>query len=102
MSHTTTQPGICRICSAHCGVLATVTDGRLTKVTGDPDNPMFKGYTCVKGRTLPEIHNNPLRLLHSQKRLQQLLVMLSKLAFSTPLLAQMLVGLAILTSNPTS
>jgi anaerobic selenocysteine-containing dehydrogenase len=48
--------------------LATVTDGKLTKVTGDPDNPMFKGYTCIKGRALPEIHNNPLRLLHSQKR----------------------------------
>ncbi|OBI82474.1 molybdopterin-dependent oxidoreductase [Mycobacterium sp. E740] len=63
-----TTPGICRICSAHCGVLATVTDGRLTKVTGDPDNPMFKGYSCAKGRALPEIHNNPHRLLHSQKR----------------------------------
>ena len=49
-------------------MLATVTDGRLTKVTGDPDNPMFKGYTCPKGRALPEIHNNPQRLLHSQKR----------------------------------
>ena len=63
-----TQPSICRICSAHCGVLATVTDGKLTKVTGDPDNPMFKGYTCAKGRALPEIHNNPRRLLHSQTR----------------------------------
>lgn len=68
MPQTTTQPGICRICSAHCGVLATVTDGRLTKVTGDPDNPMFRGYTCIKGRALPEIHNNPDRLLHSRKR----------------------------------
>lgn len=68
MPQTTTRPGICRICSAHCGVLATVTDGKLTKVTGDPDNPMFKGYTCNKGRALPEIHNNPRRLLHSQKR----------------------------------
>jgi anaerobic selenocysteine-containing dehydrogenase len=63
-----TSPGICRICSAHCGVLATVVDGKLTKVSGDPDNPMFKGYTCAKGRALPEIHNNPARLLHSQKR----------------------------------
>lgn len=68
MPSTTTRPGICRICSAHCGVLATVTDGRLTKVTGDPDNPMFKGYSCAKGRALPEIHNNPARLLHSRKR----------------------------------
>ena len=64
----TTTPGICRICSAHCGVLATVVDGRLVKVTGDPDNPMFKGYTCIKGRSLPEIHNNPQRLLQSRKR----------------------------------
>jgi anaerobic selenocysteine-containing dehydrogenase len=68
MAQTTTRPGICRICSAHCGVLATVSDGKLIKVTGDPDNPMFKGYTCNKGRALPEIHNSPQRLLHSQKR----------------------------------
>lgn len=68
MPQGTTHPGICRICSAHCGVIATVTDGRLTKVTGDPDNPMFKGYTCAKGRALPAIHNNPERLLTSQKR----------------------------------
>jgi anaerobic selenocysteine-containing dehydrogenase len=65
---TRTQPGICRICSAHCGVIATVTDGKLTKVTGDPDNPMFQGYSCAKGRALPDIHNNPHRLLHSQRR----------------------------------
>jgi anaerobic selenocysteine-containing dehydrogenase len=29
---------------------------------------MFKGYTCAKGRALPAIHNNPERLLSSQKR----------------------------------
>ena len=68
MPESTTHPAICRICSAHCGVIATVTGGRLTKVTGDPDNPMFKGYTCAKGRALPAIHNNPARLLSSQKR----------------------------------
>src|SRR5215212_9086053 len=68
MPQTSTHPAICRICSAHCGVIATVTDGRLTKVTGDPDNPMFKGYTCAKGRALPAIHNNPERLLSSRKR----------------------------------
>lgn len=65
---TTTHTGICRICSAHCGVIATVTDGRLSKVTGDPENPMFQGYSCAKGRALPEIHNNPQRLLRSRKR----------------------------------
>src|SRR5437899_5403274 len=63
-----TVPTICRLCPAHCGVLATVTDGRLTEVRGDPDNPLFKGYTCPKGRALPELHNDPQRLLHTQKR----------------------------------
>lgn len=60
---------ICRLCIAHCGIVATVEDGRLSKVEGDPDNPLFKGYTCPKGRALPEFHNNPARLLHSQKKL---------------------------------
>lgn len=61
-------PTICRLCPAHCGVLATVENGRVIAVTGDPDNPEFKGYTCPKGRALPELHNDPKRLLHSQKR----------------------------------
>jgi len=49
-------------------VLATVVDGRLIEVRGDPDNPVFKGYTCPKGRALPELHNDPDRLLHTKKR----------------------------------
>ncbi|MBW2421086.1 MAG: molybdopterin-dependent oxidoreductase [Deltaproteobacteria bacterium] len=63
-----THPSICRFCPAHCGVLVTVEDGAVTKVTGDPDNPLYLGYSCPKGRALPEQHANPLRLLHSQKR----------------------------------
>jgi anaerobic selenocysteine-containing dehydrogenase len=49
-------------------LLATVEDGRLAAVKGDPDNPLYKGYSCPTGRALPEMHNNPARLLHSQKR----------------------------------
>ncbi len=63
-----TRPTLCRLCVAHCGVLATVEEGRLVKVEGDPDNPMFKGYSCPKGRALPEMHNSPHRLLRSQKK----------------------------------
>ena len=37
-SKTRKVPTLCRICLAHCGVLATITDGKLTKVEGDPDN----------------------------------------------------------------
>ena len=65
-------PTVCRLCIAHCGVLATVEDDngrrKVTQVTGDPDNPLFKGYTCPKGRALPELHNHEGRLLRSMKR----------------------------------
>jgi anaerobic selenocysteine-containing dehydrogenase len=67
-AHSVTLPTICRLCPAHCGVLAVVSNGRLTEVKGDPDNPLFKGYTCPKGRALPELHNSADRLHHSQKR----------------------------------
>ena len=65
-------PTLCRLCIAHCGVLATVEDDdgrrKVTDVSGDPDNPLFKGYTCPKGRALPELHNHPGRLLRSLRR----------------------------------
>jgi anaerobic selenocysteine-containing dehydrogenase len=62
------QPSICRICSAHCPILVEVEEGRAVKVTGDPSNDLYHGYTCPKGRALPEMHANPARLLHSLRR----------------------------------
>ena len=59
----------CRFCHAFCGIKVTVEDGKVAKVIGDVDNPMYRGFTCVKGRALPEQHNHPDRLLHSMKRM---------------------------------
>ncbi len=59
----------CRFCHANCAMLVTIDDGRVTKVAGDPDDPVFGGYTCIKGRQLPEAHHGPQRLTVSQKRL---------------------------------
>ncbi len=64
-----THPSICRFCHANCGILVDVEDGRPVRVTGDPENPAYLGFTCAKGRRLPEQHAHPDRLLHSQKRL---------------------------------
>lgn len=65
-------PTVCRLCIAHCGVLAHIEDDngrrKVTKVTGDLDNPVFKGYSCPKGRALDDLHNHAGRLLHSQRR----------------------------------
>ena len=62
------QPSICRLCLAHCGILAEIENGELTRVTGDPANPLFQGYTCPRARALPEQHKHPDRLLTSVKR----------------------------------
>jgi anaerobic selenocysteine-containing dehydrogenase len=58
---------ICRFCHALCDMLVAVEDGRVTRVVGSKDNPMFFGYTCKKGRSLPEQHYSPARLLHCGK-----------------------------------
>jgi len=64
----TTRPSICRFCHANCGILVELEDGRPVRVTGDRANPAYHGFTCAKGRQLPEQHAHPERLLHSQKR----------------------------------
>src|SRR5579871_1932859 len=65
-----TKVSFCRTCHNGCGVLVEVDDeGRVASMTGDRDNPLYKGYTCVKGRATPELINRPDRLLHSVKRM---------------------------------
>src|SRR4051794_4262584 len=65
---TETKLSFCRFCHAFCGIKVTVTEGRVTKVIGDVDNPMYEGFSCVKGRALPEQHNHPERIVHPQLR----------------------------------
>ena len=43
-------------------------DGRPIRVVGDRRAPLYGGYTCPKGRALPEQHTHPQRLLSSQRR----------------------------------
>ncbi|MET0988181.1 MAG: molybdopterin-dependent oxidoreductase [Steroidobacteraceae bacterium] len=68
MSGSEVLPSICRNCGAFCPILVTVEDGRAIKVVGDPAVAEYEGYTCPKGRALPDQHNDPQRLLHSLER----------------------------------
>ena len=43
-------------------MIATVEDGRIVKVVGDPANPESRGYSCAKGRAIPELHHRADRL----------------------------------------
>jgi anaerobic selenocysteine-containing dehydrogenase len=43
-------------------------DGKLVKVTGDPDSPTSRGFLCVKGKSAPELLYHPDRLKYPLKR----------------------------------
>src|ERR1700761_3760420 len=62
------KPSTCRVCSAYCPVMVTLRDGGVVRVDGNPDAPLYGGFTCPKGRALPSLHNNPNRLLNALKR----------------------------------
>ena len=52
-----------------CGILAHVESGKITKIEGDPDSPISKGYICAKGLAQIERLNHPDRLLYPMKRM---------------------------------
>ncbi|HET9629676.1 MAG TPA: molybdopterin-dependent oxidoreductase, partial [Novosphingobium sp.] len=62
------RPSFCRNCLAFCPIIVTLEDGRVTKVVGDPEAEGYEGYSCPKGRALPDQLYDPARLLTSVKR----------------------------------
>src|SRR4029079_17479208 len=52
----------CRICPVLCGLVVQTQGEQVLQVRGDPDHPITHGYTCPKGRALPEFHHHPQRL----------------------------------------
>ena len=63
------KQSICRSCPALCPVNVTLENGAVTKVEGNPDAPLYKGFVCPKGRALEAAHNDADRLTHHLKRL---------------------------------
>ena len=63
-----TTKSYCRFCHAYCAIEVDVDGNRVMAVRGDASNPVYGGYTCIKGRQLPEQHGHPERLRRSLKR----------------------------------
>jgi len=59
----------CRMCHGVCGVLVHIKDGRVVKITGDPDCPISNGYTCAKGRASVDLLYHPDHLKYPMKRI---------------------------------
>jgi len=58
----------CRICEPLCGMVATVEDGRITKLRPDPAHPLSRGYACPKGIAMADVQNDPDRIVHPLRR----------------------------------
>lgn len=55
-------------CPDTCGLHVTLTDGKVTAVTGDPEHPVTKGAICNKVRQLEGRVHHPERLLSPMRR----------------------------------
>ncbi len=58
----------CRICEPQCGLVATVEDGRLIGVRGDPEHVNSEGFLCTKAAGAIEVAYDPDRVTRPMKR----------------------------------
>lgn len=63
------KKAICFGCWLNAGVLATVQDGKVVKLEGDPDNPLNRGWLCERARAFIEHLYHPDRLNYPMKRM---------------------------------
>jgi len=61
-------PGGCNICFNCCPVKYHLKDGKLVRVTGNEDDPQWKGKICPKSQFLLQLHNSDDRLQYPMKR----------------------------------
>jgi predicted molibdopterin-dependent oxidoreductase YjgC len=60
---------VCRICMNHCALKVEVKGDAITAVRGDPGDPMFGGFSCIKGRTQHDYLRSPDRIMRPLKRI---------------------------------
>lgn len=60
--------GLCAHCSAGCGTLVKVMEGRVKKIEGNPEHPVNRGRLCALGQALPQTLYNPDRIKKPLKR----------------------------------
>lgn len=64
----TLHRSFCRLCLNHCALKVEVENGVAVRIAGDKDNPVYRGFTCVKGREQGRLLTDPRRLRRSLRR----------------------------------
>ncbi|RCX19173.1 anaerobic selenocysteine-containing dehydrogenase [Fontibacillus phaseoli] len=63
-------PAVCPLdCPDTCGLLLHKENGKIVKVTGNPDHPITQGAICNKVRNMAERVYHPERVLHPMRRI---------------------------------
>ncbi len=57
-------------CPDACGVLITIQDGRATKIQGDPEHPVTRGFLCAKVAKYLDRVYSPERVLYPMRRVK--------------------------------
>src|SRR5271170_3871286 len=55
-------------CPDACAVLITIEDGRATKIQGDPEHPVTRGFLCAKVAKYLDRVYSPGRVLYPMRR----------------------------------
>ena len=55
-------------CPDACSILLSVENGVVTRLEGNPDHPITRGFACVKTYRFPDRHNHPERLQYPLRR----------------------------------
>jgi thiosulfate reductase / polysulfide reductase chain A len=58
----------CEMCFWRCGILASVADGKVVRVEGNPDHPLTKGRLCARGNAGADLLYDPDRLKYPMLR----------------------------------
>lgn len=61
-------PNMCQMCSTHCGILAHVVNGKITRITGNPEDAVSRGRLCARGQAGLQMTYDPDRLRQPLKR----------------------------------
>jgi anaerobic selenocysteine-containing dehydrogenase len=57
-------------CPDACGVLITIEDGRATRIQGDPEHPVTRGFLCAKVAKYLDRVYSPDRVLYPMRRVK--------------------------------
>ena len=59
---------LCGFCHTNCGIKVRISDGKITRIEGDPNNPVNRGYLCPKAQAIKPMLESEQRLRFPLKK----------------------------------